>query len=107
MKKKIKRIICSMLVVGLIGLGTNTVYAAYFGNASSGASSVEVFQVKYNGAAWNYSSSNYAATWFKYTRNGRTLLYRIAYNGKVTGSVWDDLIHWGDKYTTHFNWGRI
>ena len=30
---------------------------------------------------------------------------RTAYNGKVTGSVWDDL-RWGEKYKTKFNWGR-
>ncbi|GAA5417549.1 hypothetical protein Pryu01_02623 [Paraliobacillus ryukyuensis] len=105
MKKKTRQFICSMLVIATIGLGANTAYAASFGNSSSGASSVEVFQVKYNGAAWNYSSSPYKWTMFKYTRNGRTLLSRTAYSSKVTGSVWDD-IRWGDKYTTKFSWDR-
>lgn len=104
--KKMKKIICSALLIGTIGLGANTALAANFGNSSSGASSVESFQIKYDGAAWNYSSSPYKSTFFKYTRDERTLLYKSASNGKVTGSVWDDLIHWGDKYTTVFNWGR-
>lgn len=105
MKKKMRQFICSVLVVGTIVLGGNAAFAASFGNASSGASSVEVFQIKYNGAAWNYSHSNYRSTSFKYSRNGRTLLRKTAYNSKVTGSVWDD-IRWGDKYTTEFAWYR-
>lgn len=105
MKKKMRKFICSMLVAATIVLGGTTAYAATFGNDNSGASSVEVFQVKYNGAAWNYSKSNYKSTSFKYTRDGRTLLSKTAYSSKVTGSVWDD-IRWGDKYTTKFNWSR-
>ncbi|MFC4387857.1 hypothetical protein ACFOZ1_08540 [Gracilibacillus marinus] len=105
MKKKTRQLICTMLVFSTIILGANTVFAASFGSASSGASSEEVFQIKYNGAAWNYSNSNYKSTSFKYTRNGRTLLSKTAYSGKVTGSVWDD-IRWGDKYTTKFSWSR-
>ncbi|SDD32291.1 hypothetical protein SAMN05421663_10943 [Terribacillus halophilus] len=105
MKKKTRQFICSMLVVGTIGLGASTADAASFGNSSSGASSVESFQIKYNGAAWNYSNSAYKSTSFKYTRNGRTLLSKTAYTSKVTGSVWDDL-RWGDKYTTKFTWSR-
>jgi hypothetical protein len=105
MKKKTKQIVCSVLLVGTIGLGANTAFGATFGNSSSGASSVESFQIKYDGAAWNYSSSPYRSTSFKYTRNGRTLLSKTAYSSKVTGSVWDDL-RWGDKYTTKFSWNR-
>jgi hypothetical protein len=104
-KMKMKQFIISALVVGTIGLGANTAFGATFGDSSSGASSVESFQIKYDGAAWNYSSSKYKSTSFKYTRDGRTLLSKTAYNGKVTGSVWDDL-RWGDKYTTYFSWWR-
>ncbi|MGM9986956.1 MAG: hypothetical protein ACI35O_06965 [Bacillaceae bacterium] len=103
--KKMKKIICSGLIVGTIGLGTNAAFAASFGNSSSGASSVESFQIKYDGAAWNYSSSAYKSTSFKYARDGRTLLSKTAYSSKVTGSVWDDL-RWGDQYTTKFTWNR-
>ena len=105
MKKKAKQFMIALLVVGTIGLGANTALAATFGNKYSGASSKEVFQIKYNGAAWNYSNSPYKYTMFKYSRNGRTLLSKTAYTTKVTGSVWDDL-RWGDKYTTKFNWKR-
>jgi hypothetical protein len=106
MKKRTKQFICSMLVVGTIGLGaSSTADAASFGTSASGASSQESLQIRYNGAAWNYSKSPYNSTWFKYSRNGRTLLSKTAYNGKVTGSVWGDL-RWGGKYTTKFNWGR-
>ncbi|MED3625355.1 hypothetical protein P4482_07650 [Neobacillus thermocopriae] len=104
-KMKMKQFIISALVVGTIGLGGNTVFGATFGDSTSGASSEESFQIKYNGAAWNYSKSKYQYTSFKYTRDGRTLLSKTAYNGKVTGSVWDDL-RWGDKYTTYFSWKR-
>jgi hypothetical protein len=101
-----KKIIALLLALTLtVGLGS-VAYAATFGNAKNGASNVEVLQVKYNGAAWNYSGSGYNWASFKYTRNGRTLLTKTAYSGKVTGSVWDDLIHWGEKYTTRFNWNR-
>jgi hypothetical protein len=105
MKKKTKQFVCSVLLVGTIGLGANTAFGATFGNSASGASSVESFQIKYDGAAWNYSSSPYRSTSFKYTRNSRTLLSKTAYSSKVTGSVWDDL-RWGDKYTTYFSWNR-
>lgn len=105
MKKNIKKVISSLLVVGTVTLGSTPVFAASFGNSKSGASSVESFQIKYNGASWNYSGSGYKSTSFKYTRDGRTLLSKTAYNGKVTGSVWDDL-RWGDKYNTKFGWWR-
>lgn len=101
-----KQLTCSVLVIGMIGLGANTAFGATFGNSATGASSVETYQVKYEGAAWNYSTSPYKSTSFKYTRDGRTLLSKTAYSTKVTGSVWDDLIRWGDKYTTHFSWNR-
>lgn len=95
-----------MVIVGALAIGgANVAYAATFGNSSSGASSTESFQIRYDGAAWNYSSSPYKSTSFTYSRNGRTLMNKVAYNGKVTGSVWDDL-RWGDKYTTKFNWNR-
>ena len=103
--KKIKQFMCSALAVGIIGLGTVTASAASFGNASSGASSVESLQIKYDGEAWNYSSSPYKYTSFTYKRDNRTLLTKTAYTGKVTGSVWDDL-RWGEKYTTKFSWAR-
>ncbi|MEH7201677.1 hypothetical protein [Bacillus safensis] len=103
--KKMKKFICSALVVATIGLSANTASAASFGNSSSGASSVESWQIIYNGAAWNYSKSKYKSTSFKYTRDGRTLLTKTAYRGKVTGSVMDDL-RWGNKYTTKFTWKR-
>ena len=107
MKMKIKKMIGTMiLAVSLVIGGGVTAYAATFGNSLNGASSVEVLQVKYNGAAWNYSGSGYNFASFTYTRNGRTLLSKTAYNGKVTGSVWDDLIHWGEAYTTRFYWNR-
>ena len=105
MKKKVKQIICTALVAGSLGLGTTTALAASFGSSSSGASSVESLQIRYNGAAWNYSNSPYKSTSFKYVRNGKTLTNKVAYNGKVTDSVWDDL-RWGDKYTTKFSWDR-
>jgi len=101
-----KRFTSIMLASTLVMGGTIVAHAASFGNSLNGASSTEVLQVKYNGAAWNYSGSGYRNASFKYTRNGKTLLSKVATNGKVTGSVWDDLIHWGDKYTTKFSWNR-
>ncbi|REH77760.1 hypothetical protein [Staphylococcus felis] len=77
-------------------LGSTPAFAETFGNSKSGASSVESFQIKYNGASWNYKGSDYKSTSFKYSRNGRTLLTKTAYNGKVTGSVWNDL-RWGEN----------
>ncbi|MDQ0480278.1 hypothetical protein [Hathewaya limosa] len=47
----------------------------------------EAIQVIYDGAAWNYSESDYKNASFKYTRNGKTLLSKTATSGKVTGSV--------------------
>ncbi|WP_206168087.1 hypothetical protein, partial [Staphylococcus felis] len=105
MKTHIKKVISSLLVVGTVTLGSTPAFAATFGNSKSGASSVESFQIKYNGASWNYKGSGYKSTSFKYSRNGRTLLTKTAYNGKVTGSVWDDL-RWGKKYKTKFSWWR-
>lgn len=105
MKKKMKHFIISALLVGTIGLVGNTAFAATFGDACSGASSQEILQIKYEGAAWNDSCSPYIYTAFEYSRNGKVLLTKYAYNGKVTGSVWDDL-RWGEKYTTKFRWWR-
>lgn len=105
--KRIKTKVLTFLVALSIAVGIGTVaYAASFGNKKNGASSYESFQVLYNGKAWNYRNSGYKYASFKYTRNKRTLLTKTAYNGTVSGSVWDDLIHWGDKYTTHFSWSR-
>ncbi|WP_283619250.1 hypothetical protein [Flavonifractor plautii] len=101
--KKIASLFLALTLMA--GLGT-VAYAATFGTALNGASNVEVLQVKYDGAAWNYPGSGYNWASFTYSRNGRTLLTKTAYNGKVTGSVWDDLIHWGDEYTTKFNWNN-
>ncbi|QSZ27569.1 hypothetical protein ACETAC_01240 [Aceticella autotrophica] len=101
-----KKITALFLALTLtVGLGS-VAYAETFGDDKNGASNVEVLQVKYDGAAWNYSGSGYNWASFKYTRNGRTLLTKVAYSGKVTGSVWDDLIHWGEEYTTKFSWNR-
>ncbi len=106
MKMKFKKAISVLMVVGALTLGaTNMAYAVTFGNSLNGASSVEVLQIRYNGAAWNYKGSGYKNASFKYTRNGKTLISKTATNGKVTGSVWDDL-RWGDKYTTKFSWNR-
>lgn len=101
-----KRISMFVLALALAFGGTVTAYAATFGTDLNGASNVEVLQVKYNGAAWNYPGSGYRNASFKYSRNGKTLLTKVATNGKVTGSVWDDLIHWGKEYTTIFNWNH-
>lgn len=103
--KKIRNFICSALVISTIGLGANDTSAASFGNSSSGAATVESYQIKYDGAAWNYSSSPYRSTSFKYRRGNQTLLSRTAYTGRVSGSVWDDL-RWGEKYKTIFTWSR-
>lgn len=101
--KKITALFLTMTL--MLSLGS-VVYAASFGNAKNGASSVEVLQVRYDGEAWNYSGSGYNWASFTYSRNGRTLMTKTAYNGKVSGSVWDDLVHWGDEYTTHFSWNH-
>lgn len=106
-KLKFNKKITALLLALTLTAGLGTVaYAASFGNDKNGASSVEVLQVKYDGAAWNYSGSGYSWASFTYTRDGRTLLTKTAYNEKVTGSVWDDLIHWGDQYTTKFSWNN-
>lgn len=106
-KSKFNKKITALVLAFTLTAGFGSVaYAATFGNAKNGASSVEVLQVKYDGAAWNYSGSGCNWASFKYSRNGKTLLTKTAYNGKVTGSVWDDLIHWGDEYTTEFGWNR-
>lgn len=106
MKMKLKKSVSTLMLVGALALGaTNIAYAASFGNDLNGASSTEVLQIRYNGAAWNYEGSGYKNASFKYTRNGKTLLSKVATSGKVTGSVWDDL-RWGDKYTTYFSWNH-
>ena len=105
MKKNTKKCI-GALALGLVLVGGTTAYAATFGNSKNGASSTEVLQVKYDGAAWNYSGSGYSWASFKYTRNGKTLLTKTAYDGKVTGSVWDDLVDWSDSATTRFSWNH-
>lgn len=101
-----KKITALLLALALTVISGSAAFASSFGNDMNGASSEEVLQVKYNGAAWNYENSGYSWASFTYSRNGRTLLSKTAYNGKVTGSVWDDLIHWGEAYTTHFNWNN-
>ncbi|MDE7415840.1 MAG: hypothetical protein K2N44_05895 [Lachnospiraceae bacterium] len=106
-KSKISKKIAALLLAFTLTLGLGSVaYAASFGNSLNGASSVEVLQVKYDGAAWNYNGSGYNWASFTYSRNGVTLLTKTAYNGRVEGSVWDDLVHWGDAYTTKFSWNR-
>ena len=100
--KKYKLAIISAV---FLTLSSSVACAATFGNKYSGASSVETMQVRYTGSAWNYKKSRYKSTYFKYVRGSRTLLYRFVSNGKVTGSVWDDM-RWGNKYTTRFYWGH-
>ncbi|MDK6863198.1 hypothetical protein [Nosocomiicoccus ampullae] len=78
---------------------------AVFGDSRSGASSVEINGIRYDGAAWNYANSPYESTTFIYSRNGKTILYKTAYNGKVEGSVYDSLIP-GKKGKTIFTWTR-
>lgn len=105
MRNNIKNVTSSILVASIIVMSSTPAFAASFGDRNSGASSVESFQIRYTGAAWNYPKSKYKSTSFKYARNGRTLMNKIAYNGKVSGSVWDDL-RWGKKYNTKFTWAR-
>lgn len=105
MKKNFKKSISTLVVAFILAIGiTSVAYAASFGNSLNGASSTEVLQVKYDGAAWNYSGSGYKNASFKYTRNGKTLLSKTATSGKVTGSVWDDLLDWSASATTKFSW---
>lgn len=102
-----KKVITLLLTLALAaGFGSATHAAVTFRNDLNGASSTEVLQVKYDGAAWNYDGSGYNWASFTYIRDGRTLLTKTTYNGKVTGSVWDDLLHWNKEYTTLFNWSR-
>lgn len=108
MKKKLKKIFVSMGVIGMMTVGgASVVYAATrtFGNRDSGASTKEEFQILYTGSAWNYENSRYEWTSFTYKRNGEIIANEIAYDGKVTDSVWDDL-RTGKKYTTRFFWKR-
>lgn len=105
MNKKFKKVSIGLALSLSLVLGTGSAFAKSFGNPSSGASSKESYQIRYDGAAWNYKSSPYKSTSFKYARNGRTLMSKTAYSSKVTGSVWDDL-RWGDKYNTKFSWSR-
>lgn len=101
-----KKIAALALAATLTAGGAGAAYAASFGNSLNGASSVEVLQVKYDGAAWNYSGSGYRNAWFKYSRAGKTLMHKVATNGKVTGFVWDNLLDWSSSQTTIFNWGH-
>lgn len=57
-KSKISKKISALLLAMTLTLGLGIVaYAATFGDDLNGASSVEVLQVKYDGAAWNYEGS--------------------------------------------------
>ena len=105
-ENKIRKYLSGVIVVSLLSLSLGlTAFAASFGNDSCGASSEEVLQIRYDGAAWNYTGSEYSWASFTYTRGDRTLMHKCVDEGKVTGSVWDDL-RWGDKYTTRFSWNR-
>lgn len=105
---KIKNKIVALVLSATLAFGSGGVaLAKTFGNSLNGASTVEVMQVRYDGAAWNYKGSGYKGAWFKYTRNGKTLMYKSVRRGKVTGSVWDNLIDWSREQTTKFRWGRI
>lgn len=107
MKTLTKKIITSLaLVITLIFGGVTAAQAVAYGNALNGAYSIEVLQVRYDGAAWNYPGSGYRNAWFKYVRNGKTLMHKSVKNGKVTGSVWDNLVDWGPSQTTKFYWGH-
>lgn len=107
MNNKVKKcIVTFMLAIAIVAGTVNVAYAASFGTRKNGASSKEVLQVKYDGAAWNYAKSGYKNASFKYTRGGRTLLSRTAKSGKVTGSVWDDLVNWSGSATTKFSWSH-
>lgn len=100
-----KILITSLLLLTVLSADSEIAIATDYGDNISGASTNEVFQIRYDGAAWNYNNSRYVSTSFSYSRNNVTLLTRVAYNGKVTGSVYDNIIS-GDKYTTYFNWWR-
>ncbi|WP_022749098.1 hypothetical protein [Lachnobacterium bovis] len=102
-RKKIISTVATTVALGVFGC--STVFGASFGSSKCGASSVEIAQFIYKGSAWNYKGSGYKYAEFKYTRNGKVLMHKVAHNGKVTGYVTDDL-RWGDKYVTHFKWNR-
>lgn len=103
----LKRQFAALTLAAALAVGGASVAEAdTFGTRSNGASTVEVLQVRYDGAAWNYSGSGYKNAWFKYSRNGRTLLTKTAFNGRVASSVWDNLFDWSSNQTTRFNWGR-
>lgn len=107
MNTNLKRKMAAVSLAAALTMGgASAAEAATFGDSRNGASTVEVLQVKYDGAAWNYSGSGYRYASFKYTRGGRTLMHKYAYNGKVTGSVWDNLIDWSSNARTYFSWNR-
>ena len=95
----------SILLAGSLIMISSSAEAGTFGSSYNGASSYETAQIRYDGAAWNYSSSPYKYAAFQYSRGGRTLMYKTAYSGKITGWVADDL-RIGSQYTTYFNWFR-
>lgn len=82
-----KKIASLALAATLTAGGAGAAYAASFGNSLNGASSVEVLQVKYDGAAWNYSGSGYRNAWFKYSRAGKTLMHKVATNYRTYDSA--------------------
>ena len=47
MKMSIKKFVRSLLVIGILGLGTVTTFATTFGSSTSGASTKESYQIKY------------------------------------------------------------
>jgi len=101
--------IFALLFALTITLGFETgLNAVMFGNSMNGASTVERYQVRYDGAAWNHPGMRNRYTWasFRYSRRGRTILSRFVRDGRVTGSVWDDLIDWGDGGRTYFGWNN-
>ncbi len=103
MKRKVTSVLCALICVLSLAL---TVGAATFGNSKCGASSDHYLELWYKGKAWVYSDSGYKWASFKYTRNGKTLMEKETKGGVVSGTVWDDLIHWGEEYTTKFSWNR-
>lgn len=106
MKSILSKKIATAGVAGAILVGgAAAAQAVTFGTAQHGASSVEVFQVRYDGKAWNYPGSGHSGVWFKYSRDGVTKLYRETRFGETKGSVWDNLTHWGQSQTTVFSWG--
>ncbi|WP_185805789.1 hypothetical protein [Mammaliicoccus sciuri] len=53
MRNNIKNVTSSILVASIIVMSSTPAFAASFGDRNSGASSVESFQIRYTGAAWN------------------------------------------------------